>query len=82
MNTKGQHREREADSSTGRHRMTIGMAVGLKKGTDSRHTWVAQRFRVEQQGENLIKTSWNLDISIHMLVLVHQKLTRMCREVV
>jgi hypothetical protein len=41
MNTKGQHRGREADSSTGRHRMTIGMAAGLKKGTDSRHLWVA-----------------------------------------
>ena len=29
-----------------------------------------------------MKTSRNLDISIHMLVLVHQKSTRMCREVV
>ena len=29
-----------------------------------------------------MKAAWNLDIPIQMLVLIHQKLTRMCREVV
>lgn len=29
-----------------------------------------------------MKTSWNVDISIRMLVLVHQKSTRMYREIV
>jgi len=52
-------------------------AVTLRSGIG-----LAQRFRVEQQGENLVKKGWNLDVSSHMLVLVHQESTRMCREVV
>ena len=70
--------------------ITLSLAWGKRAGVRSLFRAVtlrsgiglAQCFRVEQQGENLMKKGWNLDVSSHMLVLVHQESTRMCREVV